>query len=102
MELRVHGGPALLFPSFREMLCWEQFLCAVNQLLLLRSTGLGSDFGPRWNERGVVEGLRIPGSAGKSGCVEAQQLVSITGMPGGAGGAQGRMGSGSFTVLGHW
>lgn len=56
MELRVHGGPALLFPSFRETLCWEQFLCAVNQLLLLRSTGLGSDFGPRWNERGVVRG----------------------------------------------
>lgn len=79
MELRVHGGPALLFPSFRGMLCWEQFLCTVNQLLLLGSTGLGSDFGPRWNESGVVEGLWIPGSAGKSGCVEAQQLVSITG-----------------------
>lgn len=25
MELRVHGGPALFFPSFRKTLCWEQF-----------------------------------------------------------------------------
>lgn len=43
MELRVHGGPALLFPSFRETLCWEQLLCTVNQLLLRGSAGLGSD-----------------------------------------------------------
>lgn len=43
MELRVHGGPALLFPSFRDMLCWEQLLHTVNQLLLLGSTGLGAD-----------------------------------------------------------
>lgn len=43
MELRVHGGPALLSPSSREKLCWEQFLHTVNQLLLLGSTGLGSD-----------------------------------------------------------
>lgn len=43
MELRVHGGPALLFPSSRDTLCWEQFLHPVDHLLLLRSTGLGSD-----------------------------------------------------------
>lgn len=88
MELRVHGGPALLFPSFRETLCWERFLHTVNQLLLLGSAGLGVSFGSarlRSNEGDAVEGLQIPGSAGKSGCVKAQQLVSITGVPGGAG-----------------
>lgn len=34
MELRVHGGPALFFPSFRKTLCWEQFPGTANQLLL--------------------------------------------------------------------
>lgn len=50
MELRVHGGPALLFPSFTDTLCWEQFLPTVNQLLLLGSTELRSDLPlPAWD-----------------------------------------------------
>lgn len=41
MELRVHGGPALLFPSFREMLCWEQFLPTVISSCSWNRLGLG-------------------------------------------------------------
>lgn len=43
MELRVHGGPALFFPSFRRTLSSEQFPGTANQLLLLGSIVLGSD-----------------------------------------------------------
>lgn len=68
MELRGHGGPALLFPNFRDMLCWEQLLHTVDQLLLLASTGLGSDLAlPGWDRMTEVSwegGLQIPGSAG--------------------------------------
>lgn len=66
MELRVHGGPALLFPSFRETLCWEPFLRTVNQLLLLGSAGLGVSFGSaklRSNERCCLLGLMMRSSA---------------------------------------
>lgn len=42
MELRAHGGPALVFPSFRKVLCWEQLPGAAQQLLIPGSTALGS------------------------------------------------------------
>lgn len=43
MELRVHGGPALFFPSFGKTLSSEKFPGTANQLLLLGSIVLGSD-----------------------------------------------------------
>lgn len=42
MELRVHGGPALVFPSFRKVLCWEQLPGAAQQLLMPGSIALAS------------------------------------------------------------
>ena len=76
MELRVHGGPALFFPSFRKTLCWEQFPGTANQLPLPGSIAFGSDLAltcrDRMRERvGEVPGAAVrglsPSCAGKSG-----------------------------------
>lgn len=100
MELRVHGGPALLFPSFRDMLCWEQLLRTVNQLL--GSAGLGSDLalpGRDQMREMPLRGCRSLDLLGRVAVSKHSSFVSLTGVPGGA---QDGVGSGLFSVLGHW
>lgn len=62
MELRVHGGPALFFPTFRKTLCWEQFPGTANQILLLGLVALGSEFALACRDRMRERGNEVPGA----------------------------------------
>ena len=75
MEPRVHGAPALFFPSFRKIRCWERIPGTADQLLLPGSVAHGSGLALACRERmtecvgevlwAAAQGLS-PSCAGKS------------------------------------